>query len=105
MTTRCGLFSGKQAIALEGVRIDARLSGACLEVTVTQRYRNSESVPVEAVYVFPLDEAAAVCGFAARIGDKLVRGKVEQREQAFALGCRGTCSMAEKSLAWKDLAE
>jgi Ca-activated chloride channel family protein len=83
-STKCGLFHAGAAIPLEGVRIDARLSGACLDVTVSQRYRNRESVPVEAVYVFPLEEAAAVCGFAARIGDKLVQGKVEEREKAFA---------------------
>jgi Ca-activated chloride channel family protein len=82
--TKSGLFGNDRAIPLEGVRIDARLTGACLEVTVTQRYTNRERVPVEAVYVFPLDEAAAVNGFAALLGTNLVRGTVEQREEAFA---------------------
>ena len=36
-----------------------------MTVTFTRRYRNQESTPVAAVYVFPLDEGAAVCGFAA----------------------------------------
>ncbi len=90
----CGLFlhpgePGRQAkpreVPLEGVRIDARLAGLATEVTVAQRYRNRETVPVEAVYVFPLEEGAAVCGFAARIGDQIVRGRVEERERAFEI--------------------
>lgn len=80
-----GLMGGGRPIPLEGVKIDAVMSGACVEVTVTQRYRNTEASPVEAVYVFPLEEGAAVCGFAARIGERVIRGRVEEREEAFAL--------------------
>ena len=79
-----GLVAGERPIPLEGVRVDAKLSGPSLEVTVTQRYRNTETVPVEAVYVFPLEEGAAVCGFAALVGDRVIRGRVEEREKAFA---------------------
>ena len=80
---KCGLLAADQPVALEGVHIAARVSGACVEVTVTQRYRNQEAVPIEAVYVFPLPESAAVCGFAARVGGELIAGKVEARERAF----------------------
>ena len=82
---KVGLFASGRSVPLEGVRIDATLSGACVEVTLTQRYRNCELVPVEAVYVFPIDEGAAVCGLAAKVGDKIVRGKVEERERAFEI--------------------
>jgi hypothetical protein len=60
--SKTGLLAGDRRIPLEGVHVAARLLGAQSEVTVTLRYRNREAVPVEAVYVFPLDEAAAVCG-------------------------------------------
>ena len=57
----CGLFAADQSeVPLEGVRIDARLAGLATQVTVAQRYRNREAVPVEAVYVFPLEEVG--CG-------------------------------------------
>ena len=79
-----GLCSHDGVVPLEGVRIEARLEGPCLQVLVQQRYRNIEKVPIEAVYVFPLPEDAAVCGFSARIGDALVRGHVEARDAAFA---------------------
>ncbi len=40
--------------------------------------------PIEAVYVFPLEEGAAVCGFEAIIGSVHVVGEVKEREKAFA---------------------
>jgi Ca-activated chloride channel family protein len=80
-----GLIACDKAIPLLGVAIDVRLSGLSTEVEVRQRYRNTEKVPVEAVYVFPLEEGSAVCGFSIRIGERLVRGKVEERERAFEI--------------------
>jgi Ca-activated chloride channel family protein len=40
---------------------------------------------VEAVYRFPLPEAAAVSGFKARIDGRVITGKVEERERAFEI--------------------
>ncbi len=79
-----GLLARGAAVPLEGVRIEARLTGIAAEVTLTQRFRNTEAVDVEAVYVFPLEEGAAVSGFFARVGDRLLRGRVEERDEAFA---------------------
>jgi Ca-activated chloride channel family protein len=83
---RTGLLTTKGApVPLAGVSIDAELSTGCARVTVTQRYVNGESTPIEAVYVFPLDEAAAVCGFEALIDGALVVGEVREREEAFRM--------------------
>jgi Vault protein inter-alpha-trypsin domain/von Willebrand factor type A domain len=71
-------------IPLEGVRVEAKIRDYCARVTVSQRYRNTEKKPLEAVYVFPLEEGAAVCGFEAVIGETHVVGHVKEREQAFA---------------------
>jgi Ca-activated chloride channel family protein len=79
----CLMTPSHVQIPLQGVRIEACLTGLGSEVTVTQRYTNLEAVDVEAVYVFPLEEGAAVCGFTARVGDRLIRGRVEEREKAF----------------------
>jgi Ca-activated chloride channel family protein len=72
-------------VPLMGVSVDAEVSSFCARVVVTQRYVNHESNPIEAVYVFPLDEGAAVCGFEAIIDGTLVVGEVKEREQAFNL--------------------
>lgn len=78
-----GLHAAGGPVPLEGVHIAAVMDGPCLQVTVRQRYRNTEAVPIEAVYVFPLPEDAAVCGFRARFGDEWVEGRVQEREKAY----------------------
>jgi Vault protein inter-alpha-trypsin domain/von Willebrand factor type A domain len=79
-----GLRTKTTAIPLEHVDVRASIAGAQARVTVTQRYRNHEPQPVEAVYVFPLDERAAVCGFSAVVNGVRYDGVVKPREDAFA---------------------
>jgi Ca-activated chloride channel family protein len=81
---RVGLCTEHAQIPLEHVDVRAEVSGAQARVTFTQRYRNQDSKPVEAVYVFPLDEGAAVCGFAAVVDGVRYEGVIKPREEAFA---------------------
>src|SRR5262249_6389665 len=79
-----GLLTQQGApVPLTGVDVSAELSNLVARVTVTQRFVNLETTPIEAVYVFPLDEGAAVCGFEALIDGTLVVGEVREREAAF----------------------
>jgi Ca-activated chloride channel homolog len=83
---RSGLFTTNEApVPLAGVTVDAEISSFCGRVVITQRYVNREATPIEAVYVFPLDEGAAVCGFEATIDGTLVVGEVKEREEAFRM--------------------
>jgi hypothetical protein len=82
---RAGLFTTAAApVPLTGVSIEADVSNLCARVVITQRYVNREDTPIEAVYLFPLDEGAAVCGFEALVDGTLVVGEVKEREEAFA---------------------
>ena len=45
-----------------------------LKVVVMQSYKNNMTEPIEAKYVFPLGETAAVCGFEAFINGKHIIG-------------------------------
>lgn len=81
---KAGLLTKGAAVPLEGVSISAEVRDCLASVVVSQRYANREAQPVEAVYVFPLDERAAVCGFEAVVGGAHVVGEVKEREQAFA---------------------
>jgi len=72
-----------QTVPLLGVRVEAEIKDYAARVVLVQRYRNDETQPIEAVYKFPLDEAAAVCAFEATIDDRRVVGQVEEREKAF----------------------
>ncbi|MCA9518636.1 MAG: hypothetical protein KC635_27055, partial [Myxococcales bacterium] len=79
-----GLFGPAGAVPLEAVAIEAVLDGPALDVAVRQRYRNDGAGPIEAVYLFPLEEGAAVRGFSATLGDgTVVDGVVEERERAY----------------------
>ena len=49
---------------------------------VFQLYRNESATPIEAKYIFPLDERAAVCGFEAFVNGKHVLGQLKEKEQA-----------------------
>jgi hypothetical protein len=79
-----GLFTTTaEPVPLTGVSIDVEITTFCGRVVVTQRYVNRESTPIEATYLFPLDEGAAVCGFEALIDGTLVVGEVKERDEAF----------------------
>ena len=81
-----GLFTTDAApVPLAGVSIETEITNLCARVAATQRYVNRESTPIEATYVFPLDEGAAVCGFEAIIDGTLVVGEVKEREEAFRM--------------------
>ena len=75
---------GGHPVPLTGVEVSAELTGCCARVTVAQRFVNHESQPIEAVYTFPLDEGAAVCGFEAIVDGAVIVGEVKEREAAFA---------------------
>ncbi|MFZ7110434.1 MAG: VIT and vWA domain-containing protein [Desulfatiglandales bacterium] len=72
-------------VPLVGVKAEGDILGRGARVKVSQRFRNQEKKAIEAVYKFPLPEAAAVCGFRAVIDGKEIRGQVEERDRAFEL--------------------
>jgi len=72
-------------IALTGIRIETEVRDIASRTTVTQVYKNAEQVAIEAVYCFPVEESAAVCGFEIRTDGKTITGKIEEREKAFEI--------------------
>lgn len=62
--------------------VRADVSGTIASVSVTQRYENPYTQKIEAVYVFPLPENAAVKEFVMRIGARRIRSIVRKREDA-----------------------
>ena len=80
-----GLFTceTRQPIPLDHVRVEAHVIDLCARVTIHQAYRNREDVPLEVVYVFPVDERAAVCGFEATVDGVRYVGQAKERDEAF----------------------
>lgn len=81
-----GLLSSQGVpIPLEGVHVHADIVGRGASVKICQHFWNRGQNPIEAVYKFPLPEGAAVCGFKAIVGERVIEGKIEEREKAFEI--------------------
>ena len=84
--TLTGLVGAQgQPVPLCGVAYDGLLCGTAFQLRIIQRYRNHEEQPIEATYLFPAPEGAAVCGLTVTLGDRVLRAVVEEREKAFDL--------------------
>uniref|UniRef100_A0A8B8A9B9 Poly [ADP-ribose] polymerase n=1 Tax=Crassostrea virginica TaxID=6565 RepID=A0A8B8A9B9_CRAVI len=78
-----GLVSNDDTpVSLDEAHIRARLVDLAGEVVVFQKYSNNSDQALEAKYVFPLDDMAAVCGFEAFINGKHIVGEVKEKETA-----------------------
>src|SRR5215831_14221374 len=69
---------------LKHTDVKAEISGFIARVTVTQQFQNPFPDKIEAVYTFPLPQAAAVDDMTIVIGDRTVKGKIMRREEAQA---------------------
>lgn len=67
---------------LKNTNVNAEITGFISRVKVTQEFENKFNEKIEAVYVFPLPQNAAVDDMTMRIGERVVRGKIMQREEA-----------------------
>ncbi|WP_049573459.1 VIT domain-containing protein [Nonomuraea sp. SBT364] len=71
-------------LPLESVDVTAEVSGLVAGVEVAQGFRNPFDVTLEATYVFPLPDRAAVTAFRMEAGDRVVEGVLKERGQARA---------------------
>lgn len=62
--------------------VEIAVSGPIARTTVRQEFRNDGPEWVEAVYVFPLPDEAAVDRLRMRIGERYVEGEIREKEQA-----------------------
>ncbi|MDE0342339.1 MAG: VIT domain-containing protein [Deltaproteobacteria bacterium] len=72
-------------LPLEHTAVDASVAGHIGTVRVRQRFGNPFARRIEAVYVFPLPERAAVTEFLMVIGERKIRGILREKEEAEAI--------------------
>src|SRR5215217_4893476 len=72
----------KSLCPLKHTDVKAEISGFISRVVVTQQFENPFKEKIEAVYTFPLPQNAAVDDMTMMVGDRTVRGKILQREEA-----------------------
>ena len=77
--TRDGGFDSAVPIATD-LRIS--VAGVVARVAVAQRFRNTSADWLEALYVLPLPDDAAVDRMKMQIGDRVVEGEIHERQRA-----------------------
>jgi Ca-activated chloride channel family protein len=70
---------------LKHTDVRAEISGFLSRVVVTQEFENPFKDKIEAVYTFPLPQAAAVDDMTMKVGERTVKGKIMRSEQAQAV--------------------
>jgi Ca-activated chloride channel family protein len=71
-------------LPLQAIDVDANLTGLVARIVLTQTFGNRFDQPLEASYIFPLPDRAAVTEFRMEVGDRVVEGVLKERGQARA---------------------
>jgi len=67
---------------LREAAIRARAEGGLAQTTFTQRYVNPYPEPLEVLYTLPLPADGAVVGYTIALGETIITGEIEPREDA-----------------------
>ncbi|MEH2105294.1 VIT domain-containing protein [Nostoc sp.] len=70
---------------LKHTEVLAKIAGNLSRVEVIQSFENPFTQPLEAVYIFPLPDEAAVDDMEIKIGDRIIKGNIKKREEAVAI--------------------
>ncbi|MEQ1548965.1 MAG: VIT domain-containing protein, partial [Chakrabartia sp.] len=68
-----------------GSDMDVTVSGSIARVRVTQIFRNTAKDWAEATYLYPLPEDAAVDSLKMVVGQRVIIGRIKQRDDARAI--------------------
>jgi Ca-activated chloride channel homolog len=97
------LRTARGTLPLKALDVQARLEGLLAEVGVTQTFVNTHAEPLEATYVFPLPDRAAVTAFRLEVAGRTVEGVLQERgaarreyDRALRAGHRAAISEEER---------
>ncbi len=77
-----GAENSIDGLPLKNTSARVNISGVIADVTIIQTYRNEGEVPLEAVYNFPASSNAAVYAMEMRIGQRVIKAKIKEKEEA-----------------------
>ena len=89
------LVTERGNLPLESVDVTAAVSGLIAGVEVVQGFRNPHDVALEATYVFPLPDRAAVTAFRMEADGRVIEGVLKERGQARADYDQAICRRAD----------
>ncbi len=97
------LATPRGRLPLQAMDVHARIDGLLAETTVTQTFVNVLNEPLEATYIFPLPDRAAVTRFRMEVGGRVVEGELKERgaarrayDQALQQGHRAAITEEER---------
>jgi Ca-activated chloride channel family protein len=73
---------GLVPLPITGLEVELSVTGVMVHGKLTQRFHNPAAEVIEALYVFPLPERAAVHHMEMRIGDRSIVSVVQEKEEA-----------------------
>src|SRR6185436_11612365 len=79
---RTGTAGQYQAAPTLETEVAIQVTGLIARTRVTQVFHNPGGDYVEGIYVFPLPEKAAVDHLAMRIGERVIEGRIQEKEEA-----------------------
>ncbi len=74
--------TARGALPMTAMTVDARVVGLIAELDLAQTFENTLAEPIEATYVFPLPDRAAVTRFRMEIAGRVIEGVIEERGRA-----------------------
>ncbi|KAN0029598.1 hypothetical protein ACTA71_007730 [Dictyostelium dimigraforme] len=102
---RCGLYcftNQKNVFELKDFSIETEITDCCSTSIWTQSYSNGSTTPVEAKYQLPLHPTSTISNFIIEYQDKVIQGKIKEKEKALekyndTIASGGQAFMATKS--------
>ncbi len=79
----CGALETERGrLPLRAMDVRGRIDGLLCQMTLCQTYVNTFSEPLEATYIFPLPDRAAVTHFRMEVNGRVIEGQLKERGQA-----------------------
>ena len=75
----------EQVFPLKQTEVKAKIAGNISRVEVVQKFENPFPESLEAVYVFPLPDEAAVDDMEIKIGDRIIKADIKRRDEALEI--------------------
>jgi len=76
------LSTPKGLLPLVALDVHTRIDGLVARTVLTQTFVNALGEPLEATYIFPLPDRAAVTHFRMEVGGRIIEGILKERSQA-----------------------
>ncbi|KAJ1088335.1 hypothetical protein NDU88_001493 [Pleurodeles waltl] len=71
-----------KSVSLKGISVDIQIKGFVADVSANLTYKNEEQNPLEAIFVFPMDDDSAVYSFEAMVDGTKIVAEIQEKKEA-----------------------